>query len=515
MFESIAGFFIRTLAFVSKELAEILRQTRLLLTLVLGPFLILLVFGLGFRNEARVLRTVFVVPGSQAEISSQVQNYATSLGPQLDFQGIVADETQALLQLTRGQIDAVVVVPGDAESKIKHNEQPVVRVYHREVDPYQVSYVEYVAQLYVDELNRRVLRSVAEQGQQESGSIQETLQTARASAQAMRLAYEQNDANEAQRQRVQMNDSMDEVTVALGASLGVLQGVEDMIGPNPAAEETGSAGVIMEALDSYNTNNASLESAPADKTSYSDEAARAAQIEQDLERLDGYLQDFRSISAQVLVSPFVAEAASTDNLELNASDFFAPGVIILLLQHLLVTFAALSIVRERNSGTMELFRVAPVTAFETLLGKYISYFIIGSLLGAAISALVVFVLGVPMLGSWVNLAGALAALMFAGLGLGFVISLVSQTTSQAVQLSMLVLLVSIFFSGFFLDLRLMWEQIRFLSWGIPATYALRMLQEIMFRANPINITLMGGLLGIGALLFILSWWLLNRQMRLA
>jgi hypothetical protein len=37
----------------------------------------------------------------------------------------------------------------------------------------------------------------------------------------------------------------------------------------------------------------------------------------------------------------------------------------------------------------------------------------------------------------------------------------------------------------------------------------------MFRANPINITLMGGLLGIGALLFILSWWLLNRQMRLA
>ena len=50
MFSSIARFIIRTSAFVSKELVEILRQTRLLLALVLGPFLILLLFGRGFRN---------------------------------------------------------------------------------------------------------------------------------------------------------------------------------------------------------------------------------------------------------------------------------------------------------------------------------------------------------------------------------------------------------------------------------------------------------------------------------
>ena len=78
---------------------------------------------------------------------------------------------------------------------------------------------------------------------------------------------------------------------------------------------------------------------------------------------------------------------------------------------------------------------------------------------------------------------------------------------------MLVLLFSIFFSGFFLDLRLMWENLRFVAWMIPATYGLQMLQEIMFRANPINPLLMGGLLGIGLLLFLLSWAILRRQMR--
>ena len=79
---------------------------------------------------------------------------------------------------------------------------------------------------------------------------------------------------------------------------------------------------------------------------------------------------------------------------------------------------------------------------------------------------------------------------------------------------MLVLLFSIFFSGFFLDLRLMWDNMRFLSYSIPATYGLRLLQEIMFRGNAINLPLMGGLVGIGLLMFLLSWLLLRRQMRL-
>lgn len=72
---------IRISSFISKELREILRQTRLMAALVLGPFLILLIFGLGYRNEARILRALFVVPANATAVTAQVQEYATNLGP--------------------------------------------------------------------------------------------------------------------------------------------------------------------------------------------------------------------------------------------------------------------------------------------------------------------------------------------------------------------------------------------------------------------------------------------------
>jgi ABC-2 type transport system permease protein len=507
----VAGFIIRSSAFVTKELVEILRQTRLLLALVLGPFLILLLFGLGFRNEARVLRTLFVVPANNEVIRAQVEQQATTLGPQLDFRGVVDDESQAMQQLLRGQVDAVAVIPDQVEQKIRNSEQPVFRLYHREIDPFQVSYVEYVAQIYVDELNRRVLKNIATEGQQEAADVQDELAAAKTSARAMREAFDAGRPEDAQRERAAMGQSLDAISLSVGASLGVLQGVEQTMG---ASEDGGAAGQILSTLDSLATNNRALESSGTTQTSYSEESQRSAEIEKNLNDLDTQLADFRSIDAQVLVSPFRAEAKSVTNLKLDSSDFFSPGVIILLLQHLLVTFAALSIVRERTSGGMELFRVAPISAIEALIGKYLSYLFLGAVLAACISALVVLVLGVPMVGSWGNYALVLLAVLFASLGAGFVISLISETTSQAVQYSMLMLLFSIFFSGFFLDLRLMWDNMRILSYAIPATYGLRMLQEIMFRGNAINLQLMGGLVGIGVLLFIISWLLLRRQMKL-
>ena len=506
----IAAFIIRSSAFVTKELAEILRQTRLLLALVLGPFLILLVFGLGFRNQARVLRTVFVVPNNESVIRQQVEQYATSLGPQLDFRGVTDNKSEALAQLSRGQVDAVAVIPSNTEQQIRNSEQPTVQLFHREIDPLQVSYVEYVGQIYVDELNRRVLRNIAEQGQQEAGSVQQDMDVAKASARAMREAYQTGNAQQAQAERNRMKMSLDAVSLAVGASLGVLSGVEETVG----ADQGGSgASVILGTLNHINQTNQSLQAAAADKSDYSQEAQRSTEIESDLDQLDTQLKNFRQIDPRVLVSPFKSETLSVNNVKLETSEFFSPGVIILLLQHLLVTFASLSIVRERISGAMELFRVSPLSPFETLLGKYISYMLIGVVLAAAISALVVLVLSVPMLGSWQNFAIVLTALMFTSLGMGFVISLLSETTSQAVQYSMLTLLFSIFFSGFFLDLRLMDQSVRFLAYIIPATFGMRLLQEVMFRANAVNIPLLAGLLGIGVLFFILSLFLLARQMR--
>ena len=161
---------------------------------------------------------------------------------------------------------------------------------------------------------------------------------------------------------------------------------------------------------------------------------------------------------------------------------------------------------------MELFRVAPITALETLLGKFISYMFFEILLAAAITALAVWVLAIPMLGQWADYAATLVILIFSSLGLGFLISLISETDTQAVQYSMLVLLASIFFSGFFLDLRLMWEPIRVVAWSIPATYGIRMLQDITLRGNLSAAILFEGLVAIGLALFLIDWLLLRQKM---
>jgi ABC-2 type transport system permease protein len=218
------------------------------------------------------------------------------------------------------------------------------------------------------------------------------------------------------------------------------------------------------------------------------------------------------LGSDVLVNPFTVDTTPLSNIQFTPTDFFAPAVIILLLQHLSITFASLSIVRERRSGIMELFRVAPITALETLIGIVISYLSFEILLAGIITLLAVWLLKVPMFGSWTNYAIAVIVLLFTSLGVGFLISLISDTDTQAVQYSMLLLLASIFFSGFFLDLRLMWQPIKVLAWSLPATYGIRMLQDIMLRGSSIPPLIVEGLALIGIGLFFLNWILLRRKM---
>ena len=176
-----------------------------------------------------------------------------------------------------------------------------------------------------------------------------------------------------------------------------------------------------------------------------------------------------------------SETKSVANVQPSISDFFAPAVLALLLQHLAVTFAALSIVRERNVGTMELFRVSPLSAAEALFGKYISYMLFGGVIAAILSALLVFALHVPMLGTGGYFTLVIAAVLFTSLGIGFAISIVSQTDSQAVQYSMIILLASVFFSGFIMSLDMLWEPVRVISWLLPTTYGTLLLRDIALR----------------------------------
>jgi len=118
-----------------------------------------------------------------------------------------------------------------------------------------------------------------------------------------------------------------------------------------------------------------------------------------------------------------------------------------------------------------------------------------------------------MLGSWVDYALVVLTLLFTAIGVGFLLSLFAKTEMQAVQYAMFILLGSVFFSGFFLDLRYLWEPVRAISWALPATYAIRLMQGLMLRGDPINIGVHAALLGIGILLFVLTWFMLRRRLQ--
>ena len=114
-----------------------------------------------------------------------------------------------------------------------------------------------------------------------------------------------------------------------------------------------------------------------------------------------------------------------------------------------VISTALSIVREKESGTMEQVRMAPIDTFSFVVGKSIPYFFI-SLASAALIILAAMVLfGLPMRGNWLALLLALSLFIAGALGTGLLISTVAETQQVAFQAALLTsFLPTLMLSGF-------------------------------------------------------------------
>jgi ABC-2 type transport system permease protein len=192
--------------------------------------------------------------------------------------------------------------------------------------------------------------------------------------------------------------------------------------------------------------------------------------------------------------------------------FYGPAVLALVLQHLAVTLVALSLVRERTSGIIEMYRVAPVNAWEVLIGKLLAYLFVGGAIGAASVALMQFGFAVPMLGDVGALAGTIALVLVASLGLGLAIAVISDSERQAVQLSLLVLLASVFFSGFVLSISEFSEPVRAFAYSLPVTHGIRLIQDIMLRGAVTQYWAYGVLAITAAATLVFSWLVLRRGM---
>lgn len=218
------------------------------------------------------------------------------------------------------------------------------------------------------------------------------------------------------------------------------------------------------------------------------------------------------LSPQVVAAPTRAELHNLAPMQPSVVAYFAPAVLALVLQHMGVTLTALSLVRERLSGAMDIFRVAPVRSLEILIGKYLAYTFFNLAIAALICFLLVGVLKVPLLSPPSQVAIVIALLSFASLGLGLLISTVVDSERQAVQLSMLVLLASVFFSGFVLPLDQFLTPLRVAAYSLPVTHGIQLLQDFMLRGSTNQSWELLVLGGIGVVLFLLTSFTLRRNM---
>ncbi len=169
------------------------------------------------------------------------------------------------------------------------------------------------------------------------------------------------------------------------------------------------------------------------------------------------------------------------NPSMRSPNFFIPGVIGLALQIAVVVSTALALVREREKGTLEQLLVSPLSRWGLMLGKMVPYLIIGSAMAWLLFVIMVAIFQVPIAGSRTALATATVAYLFALLSVGLLISTAAQTHMQAFQMTLVLMLPSIFFSGFIFPRDTLPWIFYAISTILPATYFIELVRAIVLR----------------------------------
>jgi len=169
------------------------------------------------------------------------------------------------------------------------------------------------------------------------------------------------------------------------------------------------------------------------------------------------------------------------NPDLVSAVFIVPGLIGALLMQTTITAMAVSVVREREKGTLEALIVSPIRRWELLFGKIMPNLLVAY--GQMTMALLVarYVFDVPIRGSVPLLYALSAVFMLGTLGVGILVSAASRTVPQAMQLAFLTFLPSIYLSGLLFPIEGMPTGAQYMAAIIPLTYFLRIVRGIVLK----------------------------------
>jgi ABC-2 type transport system permease protein len=189
------------------------------------------------------------------------------------------------------------------------------------------------------------------------------------------------------------------------------------------------------------------------------------------------------------------------NPAMRSPNFFVPGVIGVVLQ-IATTFAtAMSLVRERERGTLENLLVSPMSRWGLMLGKLTPYLGIGMVMASVLFGIMRWVFDVPIAGSLTALFVSTLLYVFALLSLGLLVSTRAQNQMQALQMSMIFIMPSVFFSGFIFPRETMPWIFYAIGSCLPTTYFIDLMRGIILRGASLsdfweNLVILGGM-GLG------------------
>jgi ABC-2 type transport system permease protein len=174
------------------------------------------------------------------------------------------------------------------------------------------------------------------------------------------------------------------------------------------------------------------------------------------------------------------------NPKLTTSDVMIPGLAGVVLVFIGTIITSLGVVRERQSGTLEQLAVMPLRPRDVFLGKIVPYFAVAAVDLAIVLGVGIAIFGVPFRGSALVFALGALLFLFVTLGVGVLISTVSQNQGQAIQLAVMTMLPQVLLSGLIFPLSAIVAGVRWIAYLLPLTYFNEISRGVMLRAEPIG-----------------------------
>ena len=192
--------------------------------------------------------------------------------------------------------------------------------------------------------------------------------------------------------------------------------------------------------------------------------------------------ELQARQGSLLSPPLTLEPSVWYNPELRSALFLVPGLIAYIAMLTAVVSTALSVVREKEVGTMEQVRMSPIGPLAYVLGKTAPYFVISLTASVVVILLSMVLFDLPMRGSWVALLGAISLFLIGALAFGVLISTIAESQQVAFQVGLLTsLLPTLMLSGFIFPIASMPPGLQVVTYVVPARYFLVTLRGILLK----------------------------------